>query len=220
MEKKANPNAKTSDKYNIGKDIELGWTPLHFAVEKGHFGITKRLLDNGAIPSAKPAHSIGELFNVTPLHLAIKNQRLDLFKLLLDHSIKFDEKATIGTNQTGWTPLHLAVKYGNLDFIAPLIKKGAKLNEKTTGGGPTANLTPLHLAIKDNRLDIVKLLIESGATITPSMINLAKGKIKQYLQNITKLPTQQTGKTGIKKVEFWSKDKPESTPKEHQKELF
>ena len=73
------------------KDIdavdENGWTALHRAAEKGDVYEVERLLGAGAVVDARSAaHS---LFT-TPLIIAIRYERFDVMRLLLDRGADID----------------------------------------------------------------------------------------------------------------------------------
>ena len=65
---------------NATVDFEGGlkYTPLHYAASAGHSEIVKILLQRGANPMKKT------LTNETPYHLAFKNDKTDVLKLLYD----------------------------------------------------------------------------------------------------------------------------------------
>ncbi|CAN8025963.1 unnamed protein product, partial [Ixodes persulcatus] len=79
-------------------------TPLHIAVNKGHVGVVKTLLDLGCHPSLQASDCEGD----TPLHDAISKKRDDMLTLLLDHSADI----TL-TNNNGFNALHHAALRGN-----------------------------------------------------------------------------------------------------------
>lgn len=146
-----------------------GATGLLIAIENNHPEIIKLLLKNGASPSIpleKTTHyhlsfSVGIECGDTPLHIAIKFNRIDLVKLLLEAEADIE-----ALNKIYDSPLLVATERMNIEIIEILIKNGAKVNisfskERFRYGGEN----PLHLAIKFNRIDIVKLLLESKSNV-------------------------------------------------------
>ena len=61
------------------RDTKIGWTPLHWAVERQHYDIVQMLLFWGADVNAKEVHGW------TPLRMARKNGDRRVFNLLLNH---------------------------------------------------------------------------------------------------------------------------------------
>jgi ankyrin repeat protein len=82
----------------------------------------------------------------TPLHLASRNNNLDVVNRLL-----------VGSTD-GWTPLHLAAQNGHLDVVNRLIELKVDAGERSNDGR-----TSLHLACLNGHLDVVNRLIELKA---------------------------------------------------------
>lgn len=172
-----------------------GWTPLHYAVNAGHYDIVWLLLDYGANPNSRAGGWTG----LTPLHMAVRNQNYDIAKLLLDAGAKPDAR-----DEWGRSPLHYAASSGNFLITHLLIERGADVNaldaysrtplheavsslvgpkEKILknygvamlllkyGANPNIrddyySWTPLHYAARYGAVDIVKELLEHGADPT------------------------------------------------------
>ncbi|KAK2706236.1 hypothetical protein QYM36_016318 [Artemia franciscana] len=115
---------------------------LHLAVEKGRADMCELLIDSGAKLDAMNANKD------TPLLIAIRNNNLELVKLLLKR----------GANPNCGEYLHLNVKKGSADVCNLLIKSGAEIDATNVHGE-----TPLGTAIKTSNLDLVKLLLKRGA---------------------------------------------------------
>ena len=81
------------------KDLYKGWTPLHYAADKGHFDICQLLIKHGANVSQQT------ISGATPLHKAAQKGHLNVCKLIGDY---MDNKNP--ANNTGLTPLHGAAK--------------------------------------------------------------------------------------------------------------
>lgn len=93
----------------------------------------------------RPAERLRELLvpnmklwedGLTPLHLAIVFQDLEMLDIVLETSTDVN-----AVDDHGFSALHYAVLSGNQFFISKLLHKGSKLNEQSRTGH-----TPLHLA--------------------------------------------------------------------------
>jgi len=92
-----------------------------------------------------------------PLHLAIKNGKLDIVSPLIESGIGLNF-----VDEFGYTPLHYAVVNEDLNAIRLLLeKKDNLIIDAKTQKGETA----LYLAVQKGNLDIVKLLVDAGANI-------------------------------------------------------
>jgi hypothetical protein len=86
---------------------------------------------------------------LNPLHLAVNNNQLNIFHLLLDRKVNINARS--GDN---WTALHVATSKGNVEAIKLLLSNGADVKEKDAKGS-----TALHLAeIKGNQ-EVIDMLI-------------------------------------------------------------
>lgn len=93
----------------------------------------------------------GEL-GETPLHEAVKNNKIEKIKKLLK-----DKGTDINAQDTyGDTPLHLASNNGYLDIVKFLVEKGANINIKSKSGD-----NPLGEAILYRKLEVFKFLLEA-----------------------------------------------------------
>lgn len=118
LELGANPN--TVDKW--------GQTPLFHAAQYGHIKELELLLEYNADPN------LGEY---TPLHTAVKENRINVIELLLKAGVNLDARDKIGD-----TPLHWGAQYGQIEAITYMVKAGADLeaiNKK--GETPIDNLS-------------------------------------------------------------------------------
>ena len=80
---------------------------------------------------------------LTPLQLAVKENKLDILELFLRHNADIEAK----TFPELWTPLHMAVFEKQLKIAEVLIEKGANVDAVTEEKN-----TPLHLII--SRLEV------------------------------------------------------------------
>ncbi|EAN77209.1 ankyrin repeat protein, putative [Trypanosoma equiperdum] len=86
-----------------------GWTPLHYAADRGFVSITARLLEEGANVNAKDG------MKRTPLHLAATSGRVDVVKLLLSSGAMRGVK-----NVVGLTALECAKANDQVDTVSVL----------------------------------------------------------------------------------------------------
>lgn len=125
-----------------------GMTPLHIAVENGHYDIAEFLIQKGANLDSKA--SLGK----TPVWSAAKSGNLKMIQLLIRHGAKLDE---IGPNST--TPFFVAAATGNLDIVKELSKPKYNVNVNFQNS-QFENYTPLLIAITNGYIDVVNYLIE------------------------------------------------------------
>lgn len=112
------------------------FTPLHFAINLNSVKSVEWLLTHDKQICDHP-----DIHGCTPLHLAVKLQRLDLINLLVAHKVKLD-----AANNEKLTPLHLATALGNNEIVRILFLADAKL---------PANHAPIHVSKLDLDLQIV-----------------------------------------------------------------
>lgn len=127
-----------------------GITVLQIACETGQEEIVKLLLGAGAHPNY-----YGRTVDGSPLLLAIRNEHIQIIRLLL----KFDANVNIEDGE-GLTPLERAcsLKGPRLDIVETLIKAGANTDKLQI-------CELLNTAVKGRRVELVKLLIKGGANV-------------------------------------------------------
>ncbi|XP_048488040.1 E3 ubiquitin-protein ligase mib1 isoform X4 [Plutella xylostella] len=125
-------------------------TPLHMAVNKGHLGVVRTLLQLGVHPSLQDSE--GD----TPLHDAISKKRDDMVALLLEHG----GDVTL-TNSDGFNALHQAALRGNASAMKIILGKLPRpwIVDDAKDDGYTA----LHLAALNNHVEVAELLLRGGA---------------------------------------------------------
>ena len=106
---------------------------LSFPSFTGHLNIVELLIKSGANVNARISGN-----PLTPLQLAVKENKLDILELFLKHNADIEAK----TFPELWTPLHMAVFEKQLKIAEVLIEKGANVDAVTEEKN-----TPLHLII-------------------------------------------------------------------------
>jgi ankyrin repeat protein len=102
-----------------------------------------------------------DLSGYTPLHIAVKWERIDDIKLLIEKGADVNQ-----TDIQGKTPLHIAAINGYIEVVEYLIKHAASVNPTDLCG-----YTPLDCAAGSGRIDIAEFLIDSGANVNPESEN-------------------------------------------------
>ncbi|KAJ3097529.1 hypothetical protein HDU96_000365 [Phlyctochytrium bullatum] len=128
---------------------ERSRTALHIAAIRGHAGVFKLLLDQGA--SLWPVDKVGD----TPLHLAAWKGNLEICRTILDRdATEIDMKG-----ENGNTALHLAVEENHLEVAEVLLSFGASLQLRRDDGN-----TPVDLAREKTPLNqrMFTLLVETA----------------------------------------------------------
>ncbi|XP_044766202.1 poly [ADP-ribose] polymerase tankyrase-1-like [Coccinella septempunctata] len=120
----------------------------------------------------------------TPLHEAVKCERVDITKILLDNGVDIEAR-----DRTGQTPLHWALGYTNsLDQVRTLIINGADVNSMDEYAR-----TPLHtLCSKGLRInfDTFELLLQKVSDINAGDIKGASPlhKLMRFLSRVHTMP--------------------------------
>ncbi|MFD2891167.1 ankyrin repeat domain-containing protein [Flavobacterium chuncheonense] len=95
--------------------------------------------------------SINEVFDATPLCVAISKGDFSLVKKIIDYGADVNE-----TTNRGMTPLMFAARYGHVEIVNLLLDKGAKLDKKDSSG-----FTALDHAKSSHSDNIVTILKEA-----------------------------------------------------------
>jgi tetratricopeptide (TPR) repeat protein len=127
-----------------------GWEAIHEASYKGHYAITKYLLDNGADVNAVSGMDGGTAI------IYASNGNDSLVNMLIKYRADINH-ADMDKN----TALHHFAWAGNLNGCRLLVTAGAKMNARNSNGW-----TPLHIAANGGNLEVISLLMTSGADTT------------------------------------------------------
>ncbi|CAG5131276.1 unnamed protein product, partial [Candidula unifasciata] len=144
-----NRDAWTASELVSAVDIESN-TPLHLAVENGHYEVTKFLLEKHSDVNRPRTHFI------YPLHLAVQSGDVRIVQLLAEHHARID-----AVNDDLTTALHKAAVLNNPEVAKILIERGACINCKDRD-----NCTPLLLTARYGNVDMAELLLQMGADYT------------------------------------------------------
>jgi len=101
------------------------------------------------------------LKSYSPLMIAINENNIKLFNLLINNSFDIEYK-----NKEGDTALLLAVHLGNIYFVKKLNDFTANVNVLDEN-----NFSPLLIALSLKNKDIIKFLIENGADVNLKTID-------------------------------------------------
>lgn len=130
-----------------------GSSPLHLAVEHGHFNVIQVLLEEG-----KADIEVQGRFSTvgTPLHHAVRHNQLMIVRFLLDYHANIN-----AVDPNKHTPLHIACKYEKYEIAAMLIEEFADYKAKSLSGKRAVELCPdrLHqeaLTIACQNAEVVK----------------------------------------------------------------
>ena len=142
-----------------------GNSPLHTAVSKGFFDITKLLVEKGSYVNLQNKEGR------TPLFLSVKNKHEQLIKLLIENEadvrIGYKENSTerfylVRGKNRGRAAWHYIAgeQVNEPEIIDLLVQSGANVNAQDAEG-----FTPLHMAAIHGNLKIVKKLVDLEADV-------------------------------------------------------
>ena len=146
-----------------GADGENGGTAcqtgLYMASSRGYTEVVRTLSDRGADLSARcdDWNDSRDRARVkwTPLHVALKNGRMEIARILLGNGADVNYQGYRCTS-----PLNIALRCGFTDLVRLLLDHGADLNASDVQGQ-----TALHKASLQGHIEIAKLLLERGANV-------------------------------------------------------
>jgi ankyrin repeat protein len=166
-----NPNAKN----------EKGETALTFAAQYKDPKITQLLVEKADL-------NLRDEGGNTPLFVAIKNKKDDLFNLLLEKGADPNGSGAVSEKTKNQTALYVAILQGREDLVEKLLNKGADPNIADSTGA-----LPLSEAVlrRDANPRVVKMFLDKGANpnakesdgITPLMYAAENNQINPQTRN-------------------------------------
>ncbi|MEZ5424920.1 MAG: ankyrin repeat domain-containing protein [Pyrinomonadaceae bacterium] len=172
-----NPNAKDKE----------GETALTFAIQHDEAPIIKLLIEKADI-------NLRDDLGNSPLHLALKENKDQIFDLLLEKGADVNLPGRASEKTNDQTALYLAVARNDADLVRRLLERGADPNLADSAGS-----LPLVEAVVDSDADpeIVKMLIEKGADVNKTEKENGASALIFIAQN-SQVPTE----TRVKIVKF------------------
>jgi|GEM_PF-2447636 ankyrin repeat protein len=134
----------------------LGWTPLHYAVNRLHYYDFKEF-DLIEVVAAAPNTEIDAIDNsgLSPVFLAAQHGSMEVLDILERHGALLARK-----DDHGFTLLMTAVAHRQPSMATHLVGKGLDIDARLPSGG-----TALFIAIRSQSSEMVSTLIELGAGV-------------------------------------------------------
>ncbi len=147
---------------------------LYEAAQQNHENVVAFMMAHGASPN-----TIGSLSNEPPMHIAIRNGRLDILQMFDRVASRYDK--TLDYNQPigdhTQTPLHYAVKNKQKEIVDFLLEKKVNIDAVTVQSSEDemeekdAGQTALHLAAESGLDEIAEALLKHGANPNAVLVN-------------------------------------------------
>ena len=171
----ANVNVQATDKVSGLDNLE---TPLHLATFIGNDEIAKLLSRNGAKVDVS-------VEGVTPFHMAVINNDLEIVNMILEKTNNVDPQ-----DENGFTPLHRAIWNRKVEVAKLLISKGANIEAVAK-----QDLRPIHVAILCGSLELMEILIKNGATVDAQV---SIGSTNRHIDTTVQPPSKVKSKRSLK----------------------
>ena len=131
-----------------------GKVPLYQATIQGHTACVQLLLRYGANVNLTVSDQ-----EETLVHIAVKENKRQVLRALLEHKAKPDE-----ATKSGKTPLMLAVEQDNVDFIPLIMSYGITLIKKDSSGNTVFHYLAKHGSTKCAKYLLRRVSLISGVT--------------------------------------------------------
>ncbi|GAB9467721.1 Ankyrin repeat-containing protein [Globisporangium polare] len=112
-------------------DLDMRWTPLHYAVMGGHEKVVERLIEKA--PVRRITINRKDKHGMTPLMLACGEDHADIARLLLRKKAFIDE-----ADEDGWSALHYAAVNDSALAAEVLVQYDVSLKQRTYATNETA----------------------------------------------------------------------------------
>jgi len=145
-------------KYLINRGANLlakdrnGNSVLHLCAENGFLELIEYIFEKGG--GSIDINDTNKK-KETPLHMAVRNNRADVVKFLVEKGADIEARDVLGA-----TPLFASLEVDNLDLAKYLVEKGADINVEAFNGKRL-----VHLAGSSKTVDTIKWLVSLGLDI-------------------------------------------------------
>jgi ankyrin repeat protein len=163
-----------------------GSTPLLLAVQNGHEGVVRLLLEKEANVEARD-----RLRRRTALHLAqCRSMNEEITRMLIQKGADVNAK-----DRSKQRPLHVAAEKGEDKAAEILLQNGADIHARDD-----SSTTALHLAICRKQLPVVALLFDYGAKGDLALVGIAKKESNTKISTLVEEKVKQQEKERKKKL--------------------
>jgi len=159
---------------NNNNDSELVITKqIYAAIIEGNAEEVKTLIKEN------PAHLYEDVVTGSWLHLAVRENQLEIVKWLID----FGLDVNVANKNRGGTALSIAAQEGHYEMVKYLLKRGANVNFEP----PHPYKDVLFSAILSGSREVVQLLIDHGVDTTIRYFERKDAEVMAKEQNQTEI---------------------------------
>ncbi|KAL7306340.1 hypothetical protein TKK_0001765 [Trichogramma kaykai] len=177
-----------------------GLSHFHIACTRNNLNVVKSFIKRGVKINQRTSSTSKDLKKCTPLHCAVKYNRLDIVKVLLENGADVD----LNGKETGYTPLYAAcdISYNKTYEIVVEEINSFESNEEPSWQFPNNVLVGQSKFIdawsenRKNHIEIVKLLLQYNSNVNvqvsgvPLLLHIFKSnkheKVSKVIQHYTK----------------------------------